>query len=48
MVKPHCFVGMSVEVTVEALGISERIARRHWTFAREWLFDAIRKEMEGL
>jgi len=34
VVKLRYFVGMSVEETAEALGISERTARRHWTFAR--------------
>ena len=43
VVKLRYFVGMSVEETAEALSISERTARRHWTFARAWLFDSIRK-----
>ena len=43
VVKLRYFVGMSVEETAEALGISERTARRHWTFARAWLFDAIQQ-----
>jgi RNA polymerase sigma factor (TIGR02999 family) len=42
VVKLRYFVGLSVEETAEALGISERTARRHWTFARAWLFDSIR------
>ena len=45
VVKLRYFVGMSVEETAEALGISERTARRHWTFARAWLFDSIRQGM---
>ena len=43
VVKLRYFVGLSVEETAEALGISERTARRHWTFARAWLFDSIRE-----
>ena len=43
VVKLRYFVGMSVEETAEALGISERTTRRHWAFARAWLFDAIRQ-----
>ena len=43
VVKLRYFVGMSVEETAEALGICERTVRRHWTFARAWLFDAIRQ-----
>jgi DNA-directed RNA polymerase specialized sigma24 family protein len=31
VVKLRYFVSMSVEETAEALGISERTARRHWT-----------------
>jgi RNA polymerase sigma factor (TIGR02999 family) len=45
VVKLRYFVGMSVEETAEALGISERTVRRHWTFARAWLFDSIRQEV---
>ena len=45
VVKLRYFVGMGVEETAEALGISERTARRHWTFARAWLFDSIRQGM---
>ena len=45
VVKLRYFVGMSVEEAAEALGISERTARRHWTFARAWLFDSIREGM---
>ena len=43
VVKLRYFVGLSVEETAEALGISERTARRHWTFARAWLFDSMRQ-----
>jgi RNA polymerase sigma factor (TIGR02999 family) len=42
VVKLRYFGGLSVEETAGALGISERTARRHWTFARAWLFDSIR------
>jgi RNA polymerase sigma factor (TIGR02999 family) len=43
VVKLRYFVGMSVKETAAALGLSERTTRRHWTFARAWLFDAIRQ-----
>ena len=43
VVKLRYFVGMSVEETAEALGLGERTVRRHWTFARAWLFDAIQQ-----
>ena len=41
LVKLRYFAGMSIEETSVALGISERTAKRHWTYARAWLLDAI-------
>lgn len=38
LVKLRFFVGMDYEEAAKALGISERTAKRHWTFARAWLF----------
>jgi RNA polymerase sigma factor (TIGR02999 family) len=38
LVKLRFFVGMDYEEAARALGISERTAKRHWTFARAWLF----------
>jgi RNA polymerase sigma factor (TIGR02999 family) len=38
LVKLRFFVGMSYEDAAEALGISERTAKRYWTFARAWLY----------
>jgi DNA-directed RNA polymerase specialized sigma24 family protein len=32
------FVGLGYEEAAEMLGISERSARRLWTFARAWLY----------
>ncbi|MBM3999643.1 MAG: sigma-70 family RNA polymerase sigma factor [Planctomycetes bacterium] len=31
------FAGMTVEETAEAMGISPRTVKRHWSFARAWL-----------
>ncbi len=42
LVKLRYFVGLSIEETATALGISERTAKRHWTYARAWLLDAMR------
>ncbi len=42
LVKLRYFVGLSTEETATALGISERTAKRHWTYARAWLLDAMR------
>jgi RNA polymerase sigma factor (TIGR02999 family) len=44
VVKLRYFVGLSVEETAEALDLSERTVRRHWTFAKAWLFDSIGQE----
>jgi RNA polymerase sigma factor (TIGR02999 family) len=38
VVKLRYFVGMTLEETAEALGISTPTAKRDWTFARAWLF----------
>jgi RNA polymerase sigma factor (TIGR02999 family) len=42
LVKLRYFAGLSIEETAVALGISERTAKRHWTYARAWLLDALR------
>ena len=38
LVKLRFFIGMSNEQAAQALGISERTAKRWWTFARAWLY----------
>ncbi len=42
VVQLRYFAGLSIEETAAALGISERTAKRHWTYARAWLLDAMR------
>jgi RNA polymerase sigma factor (TIGR02999 family) len=42
LVKLRYFVGLSVEEAASALGTSERTAKRHWTYSRAWLLDAMR------
>jgi len=37
LVKLRYFAGMTIEQAAHALGISERTAKRHWTYARAWL-----------
>jgi len=44
LVKLRYFVGMTVEQAAEALGISERTAKRYWTFARAWLHEEIKAQ----
>jgi len=41
LVKLRFFIGMSNEEAAQALGISERSAKRWWTFARAWLYREI-------
>jgi len=42
LVKLRYFVGMTVEEAAEVLGISKATAKRHWAYARAWLFEEIR------
>ena len=43
LVKLRYFVGLTLPEAAAALGLSERTAGRHWTFARAWL----RRAVEG-
>jgi RNA polymerase sigma factor (TIGR02999 family) len=38
LVKLRYFVGLTLEEAAEILGISGPMAKRHWTYARAWLF----------
>ena len=38
LVKLRYFVGLTLEEAAVALGISERTAKRDWTYARAWLY----------
>jgi RNA polymerase sigma factor (TIGR02999 family) len=42
LVKLRFFAGLSVEQAAQALGVTDRTARRDWRFARAWLFDALK------
>ncbi len=44
IVKLRYFAGLSIEETADALGISERTVKRHWTYARAWLLDAMQAD----
>ena len=44
LVKLRYFVGMTIEQAAEALGISERTAKRYWVFARAWLHEEIKAQ----
>jgi len=47
VVKLRYFVGMTIEQAAEALDISERTAKRYWTFARAWLHEEIKAQQGG-
>jgi len=38
------FAGLTNDEAAQALGIPERTARRHWSFARAWLYRELRKQ----
>ena len=44
LVKLRFFVGLSLAEAGTVLGLPERTAKRHWAYARAWLFDAIRQD----
>ena len=44
VVKLRFFAGLSIEEAAAALGISASTAKRHWAYARAWLFDALRPD----
>jgi RNA polymerase sigma factor (TIGR02999 family) len=43
LVKLRYFAGMTIQEAAQVLGISERTAKRHWTYARAWLYREIRR-----
>jgi RNA polymerase sigma factor (TIGR02999 family) len=42
LVRLRYFAGLTLEESAELLGISRATAARHWTFARAWLYDALK------
>ena len=47
LVKLRYFTGLSIEEAAEVLGISDRTAKRDWTYARAWLGDVIERMRAG-
>ncbi|MEK0448859.1 MAG: hypothetical protein RL088_1127 [Verrucomicrobiota bacterium] len=43
LVKLRYFAGLQIHEAAAAMGISERTAKRYWTFAKAWLFDEIQR-----
>ena len=44
LVKLRFFVGLRISEAAEVLGISATTAKRHWNFARAWLFDRLQSD----
>lgn len=44
LVKLRYFAGLTIEETATALGISPATAKRHWTYSKAWLFQAMAGE----
>ncbi len=42
LVKLRFFAALTMEQAAQALGITDRTARRDWRFARAWLFDTLK------
>lgn len=42
LVKLRFFAGLTLEEAGSVMGISERSAKRHWAYAKAWLYDLIR------
>jgi RNA polymerase sigma factor (TIGR02999 family) len=43
LVKLRYFAGLTIQQAADLLNISEATAKRHWAYARAWLFDEIRR-----
>jgi len=44
VVKMRFFAGLSIDEVAAAMGVSASTAKRHWAYARAWLFDAIQAD----
>jgi len=47
LVKLRFFVGLDYSEAAEALGLSQRTAKRCWTFARAWLYRELSQRCES-
>ena len=45
LVELRYFAGLTCDEAAAALGISSRTARRHWSYAKLWLFREIRRDL---
>ncbi len=44
VVKMRFFAGLTLEGAASAMGISASTAKRHWAYARAWIFDVLRPD----
>lgn len=44
IVKMRFFAGLSIDEAAAASGISASTAKRHWAYARAWIFDVLRPD----
>jgi RNA polymerase sigma factor (TIGR02999 family) len=44
VVKMRFFAGLSIKDTAAVLGISTSTVKRHWAYARAWIFDVLRPD----
>ena len=47
LVKLRFFAGLSLPEAARALRLSEATAKRHWAFARAWLYEQLEGESES-
>jgi RNA polymerase sigma factor (TIGR02999 family) len=47
IVKLRFFAGLTLEEAGQLLGFTERTAKRHWAFARAWLYDAMKASFDS-
>jgi RNA polymerase sigma factor (TIGR02999 family) len=44
LVKLRFFIGLSIADAGQTLGMSESTAKRHWAYARAWLYDELKSD----
>jgi DNA-directed RNA polymerase specialized sigma24 family protein len=47
LVKLRFFAGLSLPEAAQALSLSQTTAKRHWTFARAWLYGELADEPQA-
>jgi len=48
LIKLRFFVGLRYDEVAEALGISQRTAKRCWTFGRAWLYRELQRGRDDI